>query len=696
MSKPIKITVFFLLILTFQLSTDFCFAQKKKSMSVKDKLKTADRLLQEGIYYSAIDFYKEVAEEQSDNDYVANQLAETYFTTRDYKNAEAWYKKVITIDATKYPKAQYKYAMSLKMQGKYEAAKTEFTAAVKKLEDTPIDGINYKKMAKSEISACEFAMKEIKNPKPVRIKNAGSDINAAYSEFAPIPNGEDLYYSSFRSDTVISFDDKTKEKFLTQIYKVKREGSSFSGKIPLPPVINDGENHNGNGTFSLNVKKFYFTRCTSAADNPNKLTCSIYVSELKNDEWQAPSALPKEINDPGSTTTQPAIGVDKTGKEVLYFVSDRKEGGQGGKDIWYSVIGKDGFTPPKNLGKKINTSGDEATPFYDRKFKIFYFSSNGHPGLGGYDIFKSEGNLKKMTSPENLGFPINSSVDDMYFVADESGRGYLTSNRIGSMSLKSETCCDDIFVFEWIDKINVAVKGYVFEVGDSTHKPIEGATVSLYSIDKEANENVVMANIVTEKDKMYFFDLLPDKEYRLSASKKGFFSGKGLFLEYADISTKNITKSDTLIADLYLQRMKQNVGYVIKNIYYDFDKATLRSESVSSLDSMLMLLNEHPEIKVELGSHTDSKGTDDYNIKLSQKRAESVVSYLIQKGIPANRLVAKGYGETQPVALNENADKSDNPEGRQLNRRTEFKIIGEVPVTVLEEEIPEEMKIKNK
>jgi outer membrane protein OmpA-like peptidoglycan-associated protein len=291
----------------------------------------------------------------------------------------------------------------------------------------------------------------------------------------------------------------------------------------------------------------------------------------------------------------------------------------------------------------------------------------------------------------------------MYFVVDKAAAGgYMVSNRPGVIALKNETCCDDIFSFRFDNMIYVAVQGYVYDVDDTTNTPLDGSLVSLYlsqlgtDTDLDVNErkkttevtettveDVLITGDTTRQQKMYFFNLSTGRDYKLSASKEGFFSGKGLFTDFVGVTTRGISESDTLRADLYLKRMQVGVAYKLKNIYYDFDKANLRTESEFTLDSLLIILEEHPTIKIEIGSHTDSRGSDEYNIKLSQKRAESVVKFLAKKRIPIERMVAKGYGESTPVAPNKKPDGTDNPEGRQLNRRTEFKILGKVDGEVI-------------
>lgn len=678
MLKPINL-IKYVLIFTIIEFIAGCIAGKinnNEPLSYKKNIKIADQLYEAGSYYNAVDYYHGAYESKPDDNHVISQLAEIYFLSRDYKNAEIWYKKLHEANNIQYPLSTYKYAQVLKMNGKYEEAKKMFSSFILNYKGSDYDA--YNNIVNTEIQSCFFGLYADKNPVSVNIIHLDKPVNAAYTEFAPIPLGDSLLlFSSLLSDSVIKMNNKMKGKIASRIYKVRRNVSQFDNISTLPSVINDDEFHNGNGTFSSDGKRFYFTRCNQ--NEQKKVICSIYLSEYKDDNWKLPVKLSENINSADQTCTHPAVGSTIKGGEILYFASDRKNG-FGGMDIWYSTINKKGEgTDPVNIGESVNTTRDEITPFYDTKNQTLYFSSNGHIGLGGFDIFKTEGTLKKWSMPENIGYPLNSRVDDMYYVTEKSGAGgYFVSNRPGSIALKSETCCDDIFRFEWKKIINVAVQGFVYDEADSSKIPLDSASVSLFLQSRETADLSNIESDLSFQNEMYFFNLSLNKEYKISASKQGYFSGKELFREFTGVNTFNKVYSDTMRVDLYLKKMIMNVGYRLQNIYYDFDKATLRPESKNTLDSLMILLEEHPTIKIELGSHTDYMGTNEYNIDLSQRRAQSVVNYLIEHEVPQERLAAKGYGEEVPIAPNENPDGTDNSEGRQFNRRTEFKIIGEL------------------
>jgi outer membrane protein OmpA-like peptidoglycan-associated protein len=452
----------------------------------------------------------------------------------------------------------------------------------------------------------------------------------------------------------------------------------------LEGPFNKNNVHTSNGAFSPDSNAFYFTRCKKS-EKVGKVICAIYRSEKKNGKWEEPKKLGPDINKPEFTSTHPSLGTyERGGREytVLYF-SSNQEGTRGGMDIFYAIQSyrTAEFRSARNLGRKINTEQDEITPYYDRETETLYFSSQGHVGMGGFDIYKTEGFGRRWEDPTNLGYPINSSVDDIYYILRNQRNGYLVSNRPGTIALKSETCCDDIWSFHYKEILNLAVTGFVYDEDDTTETPLTNAVVTLYSLQEvdedtatsEQYEEILLGTDSTRKeDSTYFFSLKEDRKYQLSAVKDGYLVGK------KTVSTMGKEESDTMEVNIPIKKIQKQESFIIKNIYYDFDKATLKSESKPGLDTLVMFLEDNPQLIVEISAHTDSVGSDAYNRRLSQRRAESVVDYLTDQGIDTARLKAKGYGESDPIAPNTKPDGSDNPEGRAQNRRTEFKILGEL------------------
>ena len=420
---------------------------------------------------------------------------------------------------------------------------------------------------------------------------------------------------------------------------------------------------------------------------------------------------------------------------TMYFVSDRP-GGQGGKDIWYAQMEEPGkFKKPVNCGNRVNTPRDEVTPFYDNKTGTLYFSSNYHFGFGGQDIFKVKGKETRWAKPQNVMFPLNSSYDDTYYIpvantkSEKEEAGYIVSNRPGGIALHSETCCDDIYYYIEEIQEKTILKGLIQEqitdmsatlgkkiITDQLKQTVED-TMKVYSAtlskqhveyayigilkkkiyDRQVKNNdtsfATLSDLVTwmdttASDGSYQLNLRKGKEYIIVVSKPGY---KG-FVQVINTNTDEpldlilkkqaLKASDTmkviqmpkLTASMDITTLKTKDKFLVENMHFDSNSDLLRADAASALNIIRDFMNRNPKVKLEISGHTDSNGSDEYNMDLSQRRVESVMGYLIDKGIDEKRLSAKGYGETQPIAPNTNTDGSDNPEGRKLNRRTEVKI----------------------
>lgn len=637
-------------------------------------IKAAEKAMSEGDIYQAADLYEEVIKNDGANKDVAFRLGIIYFTMRDYKNAEKYFEIAASSESkiNVQPTAGYYYALMMKMNGKYEDAKKTFEA-FKKSFKSDIPGFD-KKWIDKEIEGCVMAINKAKVINNLNVKHPGKELNSSYADQAPVKwDSSTLVFATIQSDTVVIRD---KNNHFLHFYQSKVDNGTFSNSTPFDNFKTEGK-HVTNGSMSPDHKKFFFNICSETKEHTYH--CEIYRSDLKDGVWQAPVRLPDNVNDPKYTNTQPTLGYYKENKEVLYFSSDRAEG-KGRMDLWFSTIDRNGaYSDPKNCGSKINTNRDEETPFYDVNTGTLYFSSNGLKSFGGFDIFSATGSLTTWSPPENIGSPINSSTDDKYFQPEKGGKtGYFVSNRPGTYSIRSETCCPDIFTYEYFNVIHVAVKGKVYEKSDSGTKLLDDVRILISELDEDNNNEAVLFNEQNfSKGIPYFSSLKLSKQYKVTATKEGYLSNSVTF------NTNNITKSDTLVRDLNLSKIDRNKAYRLNNIYYDFDKWNLRESSKNTLDSLYNIMIENPLIIVELGSHTDSRGTDEYNLDLSQKRAESCVNYLIERGIPKNRIQPKGYGESKQLE-----DCSKHPECptsssgdcdcHQLNRRTEFRIIGEL------------------
>lgn len=636
--------------------------QKFPKLSTSKKKKIAAELVKAGSYYNAAEYYEDVLKAKPDDIKIIHVLAELNRSLRDYKAAEKYYAMELKKDGEKWPNDWFFYAQMQKMNGNYEGAKKTF----QKYQKVQLDKKekSYKSIAKLEIRGCDSAAAWLANPYKIKVEHEEGVINNIQTDYAPRPlSGGRLLYASLKSDTAINVT-KNEQDYYSKLYIATREGKEWvkDSKLGYPP--NDRQAHVGNGVFSADEKLLYYTRCVEK--NPSVMQCALYRVAKSGSSWGEPEEL-KSLNNPEGTASQPALGVDKNGKEILYFVSDR--GGKGGLDIFYSEILPGGkFSAPKNAGSEINTPGDEWSPYYDAKTQTLYFSSNGQAGLGGMDVFKAVGTPGAWAVPANLGAPVNSSADDMYFVLNETGKkGFLVSNRVGTKTLRGETSGDDI----WSVAINeeVILKALFVDRKDSTKTPIDGVEASLYKVDGENFDFV--GNQTTADGQAVYYTAKRGEKFKVNGNKDGYWP------TVENVAVDENEPGDTIVQYFFVDKIEKS-KIKIENIYFEFNKFTVLDYYQLKLDSVFGLLVQHPGYSVEVQGHTDAKGSDEYNQKLSQKRADEAKGYLIGKGIEAARVIAVGYGEATPIAPNEK-DGVDDPEGRARNRRVEFKILPDKP-----------------
>ena len=685
--------------ISFILIFSYAFSQHEANNTSNPSklLKNAKKAMEFGDIFTAIDAYTKYEEINSDNYTVHHNLGQLLMREKNYKEAVTYLYKAYETKPDKYILDLFDYALCLKTLENYEEATNSFNLFIKESKGNQ-DLKEYARLAKSHIDIIAEIPTKKANPENKLIILLDTTVNKPHIEFSPIPydNGNKLIFGSLQEEKINYYDVYADKLPVRKFYIAQKIGDNKWKNLGEFNTNINGENVNtGNGVFSADKQRFYFSRC-NLDSYAQKVICKIFVSKLEDGDWQIPEELPEIINAKKTTSTMPAIGISKQNSDVLYFVSDR-EGGRGGLDLWFSYYDKKKkeWKEAKNCGKKINTLYDEITPYYNIDTKTLYFSSDGLPTIGGFDIFKAFGEGKSFENPENLGFPINSSYDDLYFVFEDSRqKGYFTSNRKGGYSLRHETCCDDIYQFIDKDFISIVATGKVFGIVDSAfYKSIEQVynqefilnvdlskssqnievlynyPINLYIVDNSGKENFVRTDYTTNGN--YYFYLEQGINYLIKVTD---INKQEKTLKF---NTKNIFKSDTIRLDAIIVNTLPKEPIIIQNIYYDFNDSRLTSQAKTTIDnSIYKILKSYPNIIVEISSHTDSIGSDKSNNKLSLDRAQSVVNYLIDKGIEKERLTARGYGRNIPIAPNSNPDGSDNPDGRQKNRRTEFKIIG--------------------
>jgi len=434
--------------------------------------------------------------------------------------------------------------------------------------------------------------------------------------------------------------------------------------------------HNAGVSFSSDGRLMYFTR--TELDVNEVKTSSIYVSTRGDSDWNGPDAL-ATVNGPW-LSLHPYEG-ELFGDKVLYFVSDM-DGGYGGYDIYYSKITGDSYGEPVNLGPKVNTKGNDITPFYQDG--TLYYSTDGKPGFGGQDIYYTTWNGEEWSDPTNMGHNYNTAQDDMYLrLAKDGSGGYLVSNRPDKSKKKmkgSETCCDDIYAIN----LRELVVDLVALVTDADGNPLTEATIELIKVDAPDDDAAESKTNVTSNEFNFLLD--GDKSYRIKVTREGYypdstvsFNTIGVLDDYTVKKTIKlnakpvipepdpIDEDETIVVDAY-EPIRLN------NIYYDFDKATIQETSEDDLLYLKELMEQYPDMVIELSAHTDSRGPKRYNKDLSQRRAQEAAKFLTKRGIAKKRIVPKGYGEVR--LLNGCKDKVKCSEDEhQLNRRTEFKVL---------------------
>ncbi|MBW6502157.1 MAG: OmpA family protein [Bacteroidales bacterium] len=634
------------------------------SFSQRRKAERAYGSFEAGEYYQAIDHFKSAysktrRSDREERSELIFMIAESYRLTNDPRNAETWYRQSVRSPLSR-PESQLWLAESLKKNGKYQQAIDEFR--------------KYKQIAPSDpkadqgIRSCELAMEWTRNPEAYRVEEL-RDINSRASDFGPAFARDDfglLYFTSSRDEATGNKTHGATGQGFTDIFETRLDKKS-KWSTPVPVAVINSEFEEGTPSLSSDFRDLYFTRCE--AGKREKKGCIIMYSRRTGDGWSAPVKV--DIFSDTLVAAHPAISADGLS---LYFVSDIP-GGYGGKDIYIStrINQGDPWPAPRNAGPDINTSGDELFP-YSRDNGWLYFASDGHLGMGGLDIFRAVPQPDGSWVVQNMKSPINSNADD-FSITFEAGseRGIFSSTRKGRGN-------DELYSFE-MPPLRFNITGLVKD--EKTGAPIAESVVQLIASDGTN----LQAETGTGGD--FRFELKPDVDYIFLASKRGYLNGK------EKETTKGQEKSRDFMVTILLTATDSPIE--LPNIFYDFGRWDLRPESMVSLDRLVETLNDNPQVTIELMSHTDSRDTEEYNLDLSQKRAQSVVEYLILKGIEPERLSPKGYGESSPKVVDTETNsqypflktgttlteqfintlptEEQKEIAHQINRRTEFRVL---------------------
>lgn len=620
--------------LLFVVVSSFSFGQKK----------LADKFFDNFAYVKASELYELAFERGDDSKHVLTRLGDCYWNNSNSEKAAFWYKKALEKHKKIDIEYIHKYIQTQLSLGNYE----EVEKWIPIFNEKNTDGSTYKignLNTYKELSSLDKVY--------VTIENLES-VNTEHSDFGSYVNNDKFYFASTKN-----IDNQTKvykwndEPYL-DIYVANFDGENFSDESLLKGENVNSRFHEATVAITNDGKTMYFTRVNLKnnkrliSDKEGTAHLKLYKATLENDEWTNIEELP--FNSELFSTGHPALSPDN---KKLYFVSDR-EGGKGQTDIYVVDINGNSYSSPKNLGDKVNTIGREMFP-YVSKDNTLYFSSDGHINLGLLDVYKSNIINNENAETENLGAPINSGFDDFaYFINEDNTKGYFSSNREGGKGN------DDIYSFE-NSECEQTIKGIVLNT--ETEEPIEGATVQ--QIDSTGK---IIKEHLTSVDGTFEFIAECDDSYTILGKKEDY---KDDFKEV--VTDKENKKVHNL--QLNLEPLIRDDQIVINPIFFDFDKWNIRTDAQYELENIVDVLREHPNMVIKIESHTDSRGSDRYNMKLSDRRAKSTRDYIISRGIDANRVEsAIGYGETQLLNKCSNGVKCTEEE-HQLNRRSYFYIV---------------------
>ena len=656
--------------------------QFANAQSFKSSLEIADEAYGIGNYYTAQEFYLKVFDELKEPEavsypygaptplkkneefdtykYVMQRLASSYFNYKDYPNAEIWFAKINSLQEFVDIDNMVNYGFTLRANEKYEASIIEFKKAkakhqakyIKTAEGKMVESEETKAVSEKidfELKCSEFAMKATTSSSsviPELLDTIALNTKDASNYAGTLMDMERLMFTTTR---FVNKNPSSKKKgawqntimtynLIDSSLKKIEFGFGLDRQAAAPSITAKGD-------------MLFITSWSTETEQP---VYEILMSRPLNDSiWEAPKKLNDIVNLPGTNSKHAMVARDGSG---IYFASDRKEG-LGGFDIYYVRLNEDGqpYGRAVNLGENINTVRNDEAPFYDQLTQTLYYSTDGKIGMGGLDVFTSERQQNNWTPSSNMGFPVNSSKDDSYFVVtDNDNIGYLSSDR-------GNSCCYKLYTFE---VAYYYAGGIVLDAVDDAL--LENVRVTL--LDSTGKNEVAVT--YTDESGYYALPIVKGQDYKVEYSRENFLDDEQTF------AAINLRANDTLpLPEIKLITTEIGRAVNLENVFYDFGKATLRPESKEVILKLVRQLKKYPYLVMEIGSHTDDVGSDANNIRLSNARSQSVVDFMISSGIPKDMIEARGYGESVPKVPNANPDGSDNPANRQINRRTEFKVL---------------------
>ncbi len=620
------------------------------------EMASAAKLFNEFAYGDAIKEYEQIAFRGHKSAELYEKIGDAYYYNGELEKAEKWYGQLFEISQDADSEHYYRYAQALKSKGEYDKA----NALLDRFFQKSSDDIRAKLYAGNR----NYLAGIRKNSG--RYEVTKTSLNSAYSDYGPAYCGDKIVFATSRDTTglVKRIDGWTNHSF-TELYTASVNPDGTLGKPERFSIRLETKMHESTPVFANDGKTIYFTRNNFIdgkvrKDGTGQVLLKIYRATLKDDKWTNITELP--FNSDNYSVAHPALSPD--GK-VLYFASDMP-GSYGQADIFKVAIHEDGsYGTPENLGSKINTQGKETFPFIDAEGHL-YFASDGHPGLGGLDIYVAKTENGKFDKAYNVGQPVNSRNDDFSFIIDpQSKTGYFSSNRAGGIGF------DDIYAFKETREIEFDCRQVLSGIASNadTGELLSDATISI--ID---TEGAIVKKIVTGADGTYRFDVECGKSYTLKAEKTGYLPKE------AKAVIPNESGETKLSVSMAKPVTTIKVGtdlakeFKIEQIYFDLAKFDIRPDAAIELDKIVKFMKDYPNAKIDVRTHTDCRASSKYNMTLSNNRAKSVIAYIVNSGIDRSRLTGKGYGETRLVNKCADGIKCSEAEHQQ-NRRSEFIVI---------------------
>lgn len=573
-------------------------------------------------------------------------LADIYFQDGNHQQSIPHWQAAIAIDSLFFPAAYYYLGSAFLRSGLYREAQQSFHTVI----DMNMLSSGLMKNSKQLLQTCEFAMDAKEHPVDFSPVNPGPAINSRHAEYSPALTADEQTLIFTRKKPLYEEAREGYRHYYEDFYVSHYESDEWQDAKNLGPPLNTTGNE-GAQTITADGRHLYFTAC-NRADGLG--SCDIYYSRREGPGWSKPVNPGRPLNSP-AWESQPSISADG---QSIFFASSRP-GSIGTTDIWMATRSASGnWNTPVNLGPVINTKGNELSPFIHADNQTLYFASDGHPGMGGLDIFYSRRDEHgKWGEPKNMGYPINTHRDEFALIVGASGKWAWFASDIEGGYGES-----DLYMFELYPAARPSpvtyMKGFVFDV--DTREPI-GAGFELKDVQ---SGELITASEADPGNGSFLVAIPTGRDIALNVSHTGYLFFSEHF-SYAD----HKTSPEPYLRNIPLKPIIEGYSVVLRNIFFETDSYALQESSFPELNNLFDLLKQNPEMNVEISGHTDSTGSFDYNMELSENRARSVHNYLINKGISADRLQYRGYADTIPV------DTNETEEGRASNRRTEFKII---------------------